>query len=77
VLNLDSHDISLKADEVFLCHSPMKPSLEKLGDKMVLITGTGDTKSVMKEYKHNNYLTVEEYVALYPHIFCHFFVEEM
>ncbi len=67
----------MKANEVFLCHSPMKPHIESLGEKIILITGTGDTNSVMKEYNHSNYLTVEEYVSLFPHMFCHFFVEEM
>ena len=26
---------------------------------------------------HSNFLTVDEYVTLFPHAFCHFFVEEM
>jgi hypothetical protein len=54
----------------------MKPILNN-SDKMVIVTGTGDVKSVMKEYNHSNYLTVEEYVNIFPHSFCHFFVEEM
>ena len=55
----------------------MRPILESYGDKTVIITGTGDVKSVMREYKHSNYLTVEEYAILFPHVFCHFFVEEL
>ena len=77
VLNLDSDDIKLKSDEVFLCHSPMKEVFHKYQDKCVLITGTGDPISVMKEYNHSNFITVDEYVALFPHAFCNFFVEEM
>jgi hypothetical protein len=74
---LDNNDIKIKKEEVFLCHSPMKPILQSYGDHTVLITGTGDPKSVMKEYNHMQFLTVEEYMVLFPHMFCHFFVEEM
>ena len=54
----------------------MKPILNKT-EKMILVTGTGNIKSVMKEYNHSKYLTVEEYATLFPNFFCHFFVEEL
>jgi hypothetical protein len=54
----------------------MKPILNK-SENLVIVTGTGDVKSVMKEYNNSNFLTVEEYANIFPHSFCHFFVEEM
>lgn len=77
VLNLDSEEIKIQPDEVFLCHSPMRKALQQYKNDIVIITGTGDIHSVMKEYNHSKYITVEEYVSLFPHAFCHFFVEEM
>ena len=77
-MNLDSDSIKLKAEEVFLCHSPMKEVLQtKYKNKNIIITGTGDLISLMKEYDHCNFITVEEYISLYPNAFCPFFVEEM
>jgi ribonucleotide monophosphatase NagD (HAD superfamily) len=77
ILNLDSDLIKLNPDEVFLCHSPMRDILHKYRNKNILVTGIGDPISVMREYGQHNYVTVEEYVALFPKAFCHFFVDEM
>ena len=77
ILNLDSKDIELKPEEVFLCHSPMKPVLKTYKDKTIIISGTGNVKSVMEEYNHKKYLTTEEYAILFPEMFCHFFIEEL
>jgi HAD superfamily hydrolase (TIGR01450 family) len=76
ILGFEDSEPGFKANEVFLCHSPMKTVLENYkGNKTVLITGTGDLHSVMKEYGYSNYITVDEYSKIFPILFPHFFVE--
>jgi predicted glycosyltransferase len=43
----------------------------------VLITGTGDIHSVMKEYKFKKYITSLEYASLFPNIFPPFFADQL
>jgi HAD superfamily hydrolase (TIGR01450 family) len=69
------NEYQIKGEEVFLCHSPMRKALEKKTDGHVLITGTGDIKSVMKHYGFENFITVEEYSQIFPDLFPNFFVD--
>jgi hypothetical protein len=74
---LDSNDIKLKAEEVFVVHSPMRPVISEYKNGTVLIGGVGDTHLIMKEYGCNNYITVEEYLLIYPHLFSILVTEDM
>ena len=75
ILGLNNQEI-FNGENVFLCHSPMQSSLLKNYEGHVLITGTGDIKSVMNHYNFNNFITVEEYAQIFPNIFPKFFVDQ-
>ncbi len=69
ILGLDGKDLKLKGEEVFLCHSPMRPVIAENKTNKLLMAGIGDTDLIMKEYDCNNYITVEEYLLIFPHLF--------
>jgi HAD superfamily hydrolase (TIGR01456 family) len=77
VLNIYEPEYEIAPDEVILCHTPMKPIIHQYTNSKILITGTGDIKSVMREYSFNNFITSEEYALIYPNLFPHFFVDEL
>jgi hypothetical protein len=77
MLHLDSKDINLKGHEIFLCHSPMRPIISELKTHTLLMAGLGDVHNIMKEYECSNYITVDEYLLLFPHLFSILVTEEM
>ena len=74
LLSLTKRDY-FKASEIILCHSPMKDALQqyKANNQLLLITGTGNPSKVMLNYKFHNFITVNEYVQMFPEIFQFFF----
>jgi len=77
ILCLDSVDIKLKGEEVFMCHSPMKPVLSEYKNKTILTAGIGDNDSIMKAYNCSNYITVNEYLQIFPHLFSIIVTDDM
>jgi HAD superfamily hydrolase (TIGR01456 family) len=74
LLKLPKHDY-FKANEIVLCHSPMKDALKhyKTKNQLVLVTGNGNIHEVMLNYKCNNFITVNEYTQMFPEIFPFFY----
>jgi ribonucleotide monophosphatase NagD (HAD superfamily) len=61
-------------NEIFLCHTPMRPELKKYKDEIILITGVGVLDILMKEYEVEKYITTDEYADIYPEMFPYFFI---
>lgn len=54
-----------KANEIMLCHTPMRLLAEKYKDKIVLVMGIDKTKEVVEDYGFKNYITVNEFSNIY------------
>jgi len=49
-----------------MSYTAMKPYLQQYRDKLVLVASTEDTHSYLKDSGIENYITMDEYAALYP-----------
>ena len=67
ILNLEDK-YKFKANEVFLCHTPMKDLIPKFKDKFVLITGIKNCDEVIENYGFTNYMTTHEYSTIFEDI---------
>lgn len=63
---LDSSDHLLDADQMIVCHTPLRKMAPQLSDKFVLVTGCGNPLSVCAEYGLRKAVHAEELFALIP-----------
>jgi ribonucleotide monophosphatase NagD (HAD superfamily) len=75
LFNLES-DYSFKTNELFLCHTPIQKIIKKYTNQLALIAGVGDVKAVMDNYNYKKYITVEEYISIFPELFPHVWYKE-
>jgi HAD superfamily hydrolase (TIGR01450 family) len=67
ILKLEDKYI-FKANEVFLCHTPMKDLIHQFKDKLILITGINNCEEVIENYGFKNYMTTHEYFTIFEDI---------
>ena len=66
-LGLTSHS-SLVANDIILCHTPLKELLPQYQHKTVLTAGVGDCANVATSYGFQHIIALEEYSALFPEL---------
>jgi hypothetical protein len=47
----------------------MRPVIAENKSDTLLMAGIGNTEMIMKEYECNNFISVDEYLLIYPHLF--------
>lgn len=57
-----------KANEVFMCHTPIKELITQYRDKFILITGIKSCNEVIESYGFSQYMTVFEYFSIFDDI---------
>lgn len=67
ILQLDDK-FTFKANEVFMCHTPMKDLIHQFKDKFILITGINNCGEVIEKYGFRNYMTTHEYCTIFEEI---------
>lgn len=70
LFNLES-DYAFQSHELNLCHTPIQKIIKGYTNQTALIAGVGDIKGVMNYYNYNKFITVDEYVRLFPDLFPH------
>ena len=68
LLKLEEEKV-LEERDLILCHTPIRQIAHQYRDKYVLVSGQGDTLSVMLNYGFNKIITVDEYSSFFPHMY--------
>lgn len=68
IFNLEK-EYAFKKHELNLCHTPIQKVIKNYTNQIALIAGVGDIKSVMENYNYSKYITVDEYIKIFPEIF--------
>ena len=67
-LGLKDTPFQILPSQMLLNYSCLRPVFESLKDKTVLISGLGEVARALESAGLQNYLTIDEYISLYPYI---------
>jgi ribonucleotide monophosphatase NagD (HAD superfamily) len=68
ILGLSKRHEQLQAEDMILCHTPLRELAPLYRDKHVIVAGLGDVLSLAVDYGFKKALTLDEYSALLPQL---------
>jgi len=68
ILGITDPNKGVKAEDMILCHTPLREIVSHYINDYVIITGLGNILSIALDYGFKKAITLDEYSAMYPYL---------
>ncbi len=68
ILGLRKPEEMLTANDMILCHTPIREVAKEYTGKYVIVAGLGDMLGIATDYGFDKAITLDEYSALFPYL---------
>jgi HAD superfamily hydrolase (TIGR01456 family) len=68
ILGITNPNKGVKAEDMILCHTPLREIVAQYADDYIIIAGLGDILSIAHDYGFKKAITLDEYSAMFPYL---------